>query len=47
MRRTQGWLGGTPRRDPSKENGNYSIIIGYILGLYYRLMEKRMETTIL
>ena len=34
--------------DNGKENGNYYIIIGYILGLYWGyigIMEKKMETT--
>ena len=35
--------------DNGKENGNYSILIGYTLGLcfgYFGIMEKKMETTL-
>ena len=36
-------------RDHGKENGNYSLMTGYILELfrYVGIMEKRMATTIL
>ena len=35
-------------RDNGKENGNYHIIVGHILGIfkgYIGIMEKKMETT--
>ena len=39
-----------PHWDNGKENGNYYIIMGYLLGLYrgyIGIMEKKMETTII